>query len=117
MMNRQQQTRKKRTMRVRRKLKGFYAKPRLSVSKSNKHISAQVIDDEKGITVAGYSTQVRELREKGSSKETAKIVGAKIAELAKAKGIDAVMFDRGSLKYHGVVAELADGAREAGLKL
>ena len=94
--------------------------PRLSVHKSNQHLYAQLIDDEKGQTIAGIGTMSKGLR-KGKnavkrSKEGAKLIGAEIAKLAKEKNIEKVVFDRGRYKFHGVIAELAAGAREAGLK-
>lgn len=108
--------RKKRALRVRKKLRGTSERPRLSVSKTLNHIGAQLIDDEKGITLASYSTLVKELKGKKKSKENARLVGEKIGELAKEKSIDRVVFDRGRFKYHGIIAELADGAREKGIK-
>ena len=107
----------KRTLRVRRKLSGFIAKPRLSISRSNRHISAQIIDDEQGITLAGYSTQSKELKAEKLSKAVARKVGLRVAEMAVAKGVERVVFDRGARAYHGMIAELAEGAREGGLKL
>lgn len=108
--------RKSRVMRVRKSLRGNAEKPRLSVFKSINHISVQLIDDEKGETLASYSTLAKEMKGKKLSKETAKIVGEKIAELAKGKKIGRVVFDRGRYKYHGLVAEVATGAREKGIK-
>lgn len=75
----------------------------------------QLIDDENGLTLASYSTLVKELKGKKKSKETARIVGEKIAELAKDKN-RSNGFDRGRLKYHGIIAELANAAREKGIK-
>jgi len=89
-------------------LRGSSAKPRLSVVKSNVNITAQLIDDEKGVTLAG----LRGKRNVASGKE----IGVKMGEMAKQKGVEQVVFDRGSAKYHGVVAAVADGAREAGLR-
>ncbi len=108
--------RRKRSMRVRKKLRGTAERPRLSVFKSICHIGVQLIDDENGITLASYSTLVKELKGKKKSKETARIVGEKIADLAKDKKIDQMVFDRGRLKYHGIIAELANAAREKGIK-
>lgn len=109
----------KRAMRVRKRLRGSSVSPRMSVYKTNRHISVQIIDDEKGITLASAGTLNKEFQ-KGEfgkkSKEAAKKIGAKIAQLAKGKDIQRVIFDRGRLKYHGVIAELADAAREAGLQ-
>ncbi len=108
--------RQKRVMRIRKKLKGSNERPRLSVSKTNQHIYAQVIDDDARMTVVGFGTQSKESGLKRKSKEAAREVGKQIARLAKSKNINAVIFDRGRYKYHGLIAELADGAREAGLQ-
>lgn len=112
--------RKKRAMRVRRKLRGTAQKPRLCVIKTNKHLFLQMIDDDEGKTLASISTISKEFKDKSplsKSQESAKILGTKIAELAKKQNIEAVIFDRGRSKYHGLTAAVADGAREAGLKL
>ena len=101
--------------RVRAKISGTSDRPRLVVFRSNKHIEAQIIDDVKGVTLVSASSVQLKL-ENGSNVEGAKIVGAKIAELAKAKKIENVVFDRGGYIYHGRVAALADAAREGGLK-
>lgn len=111
--------RKRRVMRVRKKLSGSSERPRLSVSKTNKHLYAQLIDDEKGVSIAGVGTLSKRNKDTSAnrkSKLAAREIGKQIAELAKEKNIQAVIFDRGVNKYHGVVAELADGAREAGLQ-
>jgi len=108
--------RKTRVMRVRKKLRGNAEKPRLSVFKSLNHIGVQLIDDEKGVTLASYSTLSKEIKGKKISKESAKLIGAKIAELAKEKKIDRIVFDRGRYKYHGIIAEVANGARDNGIK-
>lgn len=108
--------RQSRVMRVRKKLRGNGEKPRLSLFKSLHHLSVQLIDDERGITLASYSTLAKEMKGKKLSKETAKLVGEKIAELAKEKKIERVVFDRGRYKYHGLIAEVANGAREKGIK-
>ena len=116
---RRQKARKNRVMRVRKKIRGTDTRPRLSVSKTNKHISAQLIDDVNGITIAGFGSLSKENQKtahNGKSKEAARHIGKRIAELAKQKSIEAVIFDRGRYKYHGVIAELAEGAREAGLR-
>ncbi len=108
-----------RVMRVRKKVRGTAQRPRLSVHKTNQHIYAQIIDDESGITLAGMSSVSKENQSTSmnkKSKETARHIGKQIAELAKKKSIEAVIFDRGRYKYHGVIAELAEGAREAGLR-
>lgn len=107
-----------RAIRVRKHLRGTLERPRLSVLKSNQHIAVQLIDDEQSITLASASTLTKEFRAKklGRSKEAAKQIGAQIAELAKAKDIKAVVFDRGHYKFHGVIAELANAARANGLQ-
>ena len=111
--------RERRHARVRKNLAGTPSRPRLSVFKSVAGIYAQVIDDYDGNTLASASTVDRELREqvKGMKKtEQAKTIGKAIAERAKAKGITAVVFDRGGFRYTGRVKALADGAREGGLQ-
>lgn len=109
--------REKRMRRVRKSLMGSAEKPRLSVLRTNKHISVQLIDDENHVTIASTGTQVKSFTgERKKSKETAKLVGKQIAELAKDKNIERIVFDRGRLKYHGVIAELANAARAAGLQ-
>ena len=93
--------------------------PRLCVFRSNKNISAQIIDDVNGVTLVSASTLDKELKaqiEYGGNKEAAKKVGEAVAKRALEKGIEVVAFDRGGFLYHGRVAELAEGAREAGLK-
>lgn len=107
--------RKKRTMRVRKHLRGTADKPRLSVLKTNVHISAQLIDDDKGITLLSAGTMQKDMGGR-KSKETARLVGSKIAELAKQKQIVKIVFDRGRNKYHGLIKELAGAVREAGLQ-
>ncbi|MFV0515985.1 MAG: 50S ribosomal protein L18 [Aminipila sp.] len=105
--------------RVRKSLHGTPERPRLCVYRSLKNISVQVIDDVNGITLAAASTNDKELKAScayGGNKEAAKLVGTAIAKRALAKGIETVCFDRGGYLYHGRVQELADAAREAGLK-
>jgi large subunit ribosomal protein L18 len=106
----------KRHLRVRAKISGTADRPRLAVYRSNKNISAQIIDDVAGVTLVSASTLEASFEGIGSNKEAARKVGAAIAERAKEKGIEAVVFDRGGYVYHGRVSELAEGAREAGLK-
>ncbi len=106
----------KRHTRVRAKISGTTERPRLAVYRSNAHIYAQIIDDEKGVTLCAASSNEKGFEGIGSNKEAAKKVGAKIAERAKEKGIETVVFDRGGYIYHGRVSELASGAREGGLK-
>ena len=110
--------RKRRHFRVRKKVAGTPARPRLVVTRSARHITAQVVDDSVGRTLASASTLESDLRALGADKTAkARKVGELVAERAKAAGIDAVVFDRGGNKYHGRVAAVADGAREGGLKL
>ncbi len=101
--------------RLRKKVDGTSARPRLAVFRSLKHIYAQIIDDTTGTTIVAASSQEKDLKVSGNA-EGAKQVGTKLAERAKAKGINAVVFDRGGFRYHGRVANLATGAREAGLE-
>ena len=108
--------RARRQIRVRKKVFGAPQRPRLVVTRSARHIAAQVIDDTQGRTLASASTMEAAMRAvSGDKSEKAKQVGGLIAERAKAAGIDAVVFDRAGYKYHGRVAALADGAREGGL--
>ena len=105
--------------RIRKNLRGTPEMPRLCVFRSSKNIFAQIIDDVNGVTLVSASTIDKELKadiKYGGNKEAAKAVGEAIAKRALAKGIEAVCFDRGGFLYHGRVKELADGAREAGLK-
>jgi len=114
-----QQHRKSRAQRVRKKVRGTPLKPRLCVVKSNQHLQVQLIDDESGKTLGSTSTLSKEYRETEFSKKnkaSAKVLGEKIAEIATSQNIKEIVFDRGHQKYHGVVAELADAARGAGLK-
>ena len=111
--------RKNRHKRMRFKINGTSERPRLNVYRSNSNIYAQIIDDSNGTTLVSASTLDKDLKEKLSStrtKEAAKIVGKAIAQKAISKGIETVVFDRGGYIYHGRVKELAEGAREAGLK-
>jgi large subunit ribosomal protein L18 len=104
-------------MRIRKRVSGTAAAPRLSVFRSNKDIYVQIIDDTKGNTLAAFSSRDKALAGKKVNKtEQAKMVGSAIAEKAKAAGINEVVFDRGGYLYHGRVKALADAAREAGLK-
>jgi len=109
----------RRQFRVRKHVRGNAQKPRLSVFKSNQHICAQLIDDEKGVTLASAGTVTKEFRTKDlgkKSKDAAKQVGVQIAESAKKLNINQVVFDRGFYKYHGLLADLANAARESGLQ-
>ncbi len=105
--------------RIRKRLTGSPARPRLAVFRSNKHIYAQIIDDSQGATLIAASSRdgdTKKALKNGSNVNAAKAVGKLVAERAKAKGIDAVLFDRGGYIYHGRVKALAEAAREAGLK-
>jgi large subunit ribosomal protein L18 len=109
--------RKRRTFRVRNKLRGSADRPRLSVHRTLKHISCQLIDDEQGLTVASASTKDKSLNvANGGNCEAAAAIGKAIAERAQAAGVKAVRLDRGACKYHGRVAAFADAAREGGLE-
>lgn len=111
--------RQQRHLRVRNRLFGASARPRLSVFRSSKHIYAQIIDDETGKTLVSASTVEADVKSKiayTGNKEAATVVGKLIAERAIAKEIKSVVFDRGGFLYHGRIKELADAAREAGLE-
>ena len=108
--------RMKRRIRVRGKISGTPERPRLSVFRSNANIYAQIIDDVNGVTLASASTLDKEFDGAAGNVEAAKKVGKAVAERAKAKGIDTVVFDRSGYIYHGRVAALAEGAREGGLE-
>ena len=107
--------RKKRHVRVRAKISGTPERPRLNVFRSNANIYAQIIDDVNGVTLVSASTLEKDFEGATGNKEAARKVGKLIAERAKAKGIDTVVFDRGGYLYHGRVKALAEGAREGGL--
>ncbi len=110
-------SRLRRHKRVRKTVFGTTARPRLCVYRSLKNIYAQIIDDENGTTLVAASTLEADLKEVyGGNKDAAKKLGELIAKKALEKGIDTVVFDRGGYIYHGRVQELAEGAREAGLK-
>jgi large subunit ribosomal protein L18 len=102
--------------RIRRRVSGTQERPRLAVFRSLNHIYAQVIDDSQGNTLAAAASTEKDLRGKGGNLEGAKLIGRKVAERAKSKGITRVVFDRGGYLYHGRVKALADAAREAGLE-
>ena len=110
------QKRLKRHVRVRSKISGTAERPRLAVYRSNANISVQIIDDVAGVTLVSASTLEASFEGIGSNKEAARKVGKTVAERALSKGISAVVFDRGGYVYHGRVSELAEGAREGGLK-
>ncbi|WP_298791422.1 50S ribosomal protein L18 [uncultured Allomuricauda sp.] len=109
-----------RRLRIRRRIRkissGTEARPRLSVFRSNKEIYAQLIDDDKGVTLAAASSRDKDVDAKGTKSEVATLVGKTIAEKALKLGVKDVAFDRGGNLYHGRVKSLAEGAREAGLK-
>lgn len=112
-------TKNRRTMRVRSHLKGSATKPRMCVVKTNKHLYVQLIDDVNGLTLASTQTVGKSSPvgpEAKKSKFSAKVIGEAIAEKATALGITHAIFDRGSSKYHGLLAELADAARARGLQ-
>ena len=108
--------RQRRHKRVRGKISGTPERPRLNVFRSNSHIYAQLIDDVNGVTLCSASSVKKGFEGSGGNKEGARKVGLMIAERAKAKGIEKVVFDRGGYIYHGRVKELAEGAREGGLE-
>lgn len=107
--------RKARHARIRKRVEGTAERPRLCVFRSLKHISAQLIDDTKGITIVAASTHEKSLAA-SPNVEGAKKVGAALGKRAKEAGINAAVFDRGGFRYHGTIAGLAEGAREAGLE-
>jgi large subunit ribosomal protein L18 len=119
--DREKMLRQRRHTRVRRKVSGTQERPRLAVNRSLRHITAQVIDDSSGRTLAAASTADRELRDALSGKgggnvNAAQAVGRLVATRAKAAGVERVVFDRGGFKYHGRIAALADAARSEGLE-
>ena len=108
--------RARRHFRVRKRISGTAERPRLVVTRSARHLIAQIVDDSKGHTLASASTMEKDLRAQSSDKtKKARAVGQLVADRAKAKGITTVVFDRGGNRYTGRVAALADGARENGL--
>lgn len=108
--------RERRHRRVRTKISGTAECPRLCVYRSNNHLYVQIVDDMAQNTIVSASTLDKEIKTKHSNKEAAKELGALIAKRAKAKKVETVVFDRGGYIYHGVVKELAEAAREGGLK-
>lgn len=112
-------SRLKRRFRIRKKINGTAARPRLSVYRSSKHIYAQLIDDVAGVTIVSASTVDKEIASaigNGGNVESAAKVGEAIAKRAVAKGVTEIVFDRGGYLYHGRIKALADAAREAGLQ-
>lgn len=110
------EARKRRHVRVRSRVSGSNERPRLNVFRSNKHIYAQLIDDNKGLTLASASSLEKDLEANGGNVEGARAVGSLIAKRAIEKGFKSVVFDRGGYLYHGRIQALADAAREAGLE-
>ena len=106
----------KRHARVRAKISGTAERPRLNVFRSAKHIYVQVIDDVNGVTLVSASTVEKDFDQYGGNKDAARAIGKKVAERALEKGTSEVVFDRSGYIYHGRVKELAEGAREGGLK-
>jgi len=106
----------RRHKRVRLSITGTATRPRVAVSRSNKHISAQIIDDESGRTLAAASSVEKSLDAPGANRDGAAAVGKELAARAKAAGITTVVFDRGGFSYHGRVAALAEALREEGLE-
>lgn len=104
-----------RHQRLRKKIFGTTERPRLAVYRSNKHLSAQIIDDVNGVTLAAVSSMEKALK-LGDDSDSAQKLGKALAERAKKAGVNSVVFDRGGYQYHGTVAQLADGAREGGLE-
>ncbi len=116
--NRRQSARRRRHRHVRKRVVGSPERPRLAVYRSNRHIYAQVIDDERGVTLASASSLENEMRgelKTGANKDAAAAVGKRVAERAVAAGVSEVVFDRGGYRFHGRLKALADAAREAGL--
>ena len=110
--------RSRRHVRVRKKVSGTTARPRLVVSRSTRHVFVQVVDDVAGVTLASASTMEADLRGlDGDKTAKARKVGELVGKRAKDAGVETVVFDRGGNRYHGRVAAIADGAREAGLSL
>lgn len=108
--------RERRKIRVRKRIFGTQERPRLNVFRSAKHIYVQVIDDEKGATLAAASTVAKDGKVEGKKTDQAKAVGAQIAKLCKEKSIEKVVFDRNGFRYHGRVRAVAEAAREGGLQ-
>jgi large subunit ribosomal protein L18 len=116
-MHNRQVARERRHRRVRKKVRGTPERPRLAVFRSNKHVYAQVIDDVNGRTVAAASTVEKGFDGATATVDAAKKIGKLVGERAKGAGVETVVLDRGGFQYHGRVAGVADGAREAGLKV
>ncbi len=114
-------SRLRRHARIRKKMRGTATRPRLVVRRSLRHMEAQLVDDERGVCLTGISTRSKEVQTKleGDAKKSnqSRVAGQLIAERARAKGIEQVVFDRGGYRYHGRVQAFAEGAREGGLKI
>jgi large subunit ribosomal protein L18 len=119
-MKKRKSGRQRRKLRVRRKVSGTGERPRLSLFRSNRHMYAQMIDDVAGQTLVAATTLSAQIKSRlagmKGKREAAKLVGATIAEMAKQKGIERVVFDRSGYRYHGCVRALAEALREGGLK-
>ena len=116
-MNNKSSARQKIRYRIRKKISGIAAKPRLSIFRSNSDIYAQLINDDNGVTIAAASSKDKDIKaQKVNKTEKGKLVGAAIARKATEIGLKEVVFDRGGYLFHGRVKALADGAREGGLK-
>jgi len=111
------QRRVKMKRRYRDAVRGTANRPRLAVYRSLRHVYAQVIDDDRGVTMVSASTLGKETSDGTANCEAGKRLGKTIAERAKEQGVETVVFDRGGFRYHGVIRAIAEGAREAGLKL
>ncbi len=114
-MKRPRNNRERRHLRVRKKIFGTAVLPRLNIFRSRKHIYAQIIDDDAGCTLAAASSVIKGFEGNGGNSQGAAAVGKLIADSAKAKGIEKVVFDRGGFPFHGRVKALAEAAREGGL--
>ena len=108
-------SKRRRAIRIRKKISGTAARPRMVVTRSTRHVFVQVVDDTKGHTLASASSMEADVRGAGDKTAQSRKVGELVASRAKAAGVEAVVFDRGGSKYTGRVAALADGAREGGL--
>lgn len=113
-LDRRERERRRRHRRIRRRISGTADRPRLVVSRSLKNISAQIVDDSTGTTIAGVNSQA--IGVDGTKVERAKATGQRLAAIAREKGVSAVVFDRGGYLYHGRVRALAEGARDGGLE-
>ncbi|TMK17459.1 MAG: 50S ribosomal protein L18 [Actinobacteria bacterium] len=109
------QARRRRQMRVRRKIRGTAERPRVAVFRSNRHIYAQLIDDDAGATLAAASSLETDAKSDGAKRDAAKKVGELLGKRAVERGVKTAVLDRGGRLYHGRVQQLADGARESGL--